>query len=102
MNDACSTLGRSASAMADPFQSNLPTGKLDKFAEVFSLITLADITHADFARLDSFDSAEVIMWLITHDAMSSRVRCVHKDYDLPSKAGIAVALWRRGAARGLR
>jgi hypothetical protein len=30
------------------------------------------------------------------------VRCVHKDDDLPSMTGIAVALWRRGSARGLR
>jgi hypothetical protein len=72
-------LGLRASAMADPFQSNLPMGKFDEFAEVFSLITLADMTHADFARLGGFESAEVIMWLIMRGAMSSRVRCVHKD-----------------------
>lgn len=59
--------------------------------------TLANMTHADFARLGGFESAEVIMWLIMRGAMSSRVRCVHKDYYLPSMTGIAVALYENEA-----
>jgi gallate dioxygenase len=59
--------------------------------------TLANMTHAQFARLGGFESAEVIMWLIMRGAMSSHVRCVHKDYYLPSMTGIAVALYENEA-----
>jgi gallate dioxygenase len=59
--------------------------------------TLADMTHAELARLGGFESAEVIMWLIMRGAMSSRVRCLHKDYYLPSMTGIAVALYENEA-----
>jgi gallate dioxygenase len=59
--------------------------------------TLADMTHAELARLGGFESAEVIMWLVMRGAMSSRVRCLHKDYYLPSMTGIAVALYENEA-----
>jgi gallate dioxygenase len=61
--------------------------------------TLAEMTHADFARMGGFESAEVIMWLIMRGAMSSRVRCLHKDYYLPSMTGIAVALYENEASK---
>lgn len=60
--------------------------------------TLADMTHAELARLGGFESAEVIMWLVMRGAMSSRVRCLHKDYYLPSMTGIAVALYENEAS----
>jgi gallate dioxygenase len=60
--------------------------------------TLADMTHTELARLGGFESAEVIMWLVMRGAMSSRVRCLHKDYYLPSMTGIAVALYENEAS----
>jgi gallate dioxygenase len=60
--------------------------------------TLAGMTHADFARLGGFESAEVIMWLIMRDAMASGVRCLDKEYYLPSMTGIAVALYENEAS----
>jgi len=33
------------------------------------------------------------MWLIMRGAMSSQIRCLHRDYYLPSMTGIAVALY---------
>ena len=59
--------------------------------------SLTNMTHADFARLGGFESAEVIMWLIMRGAMSSHIRCLHKDYYLPSMTGIAVALYENDA-----
>ncbi len=59
--------------------------------------SLTDMTHADFARLGGFESAEVIMWLIMRGAMSSHIKCLHKDYYLPSMTGIAVALYENDA-----
>lgn len=59
--------------------------------------TLLNMTHADFARLGGWESAEVVMWMIMRGAMSSRVRCLHREYYLPSMTGIAVALFENEA-----
>jgi gallate dioxygenase len=59
---------------------------------------LLDITHAEFAKRGGFESAEVVMWMVMRGAMSGRVRCLHRDYYLPSMTGIAVALYENDAA----
>ncbi len=54
---------------------------------------LLELTHADYARLGGFESAEVVMWMVMRGAMASRIRCLHRDYYLPSMTGIAVAVY---------
>lgn len=58
---------------------------------------LLNLTHADLARLGGFEGAEIIMWMIMRGAMSSRIRCLHRQYYLPSMTGIAVALYENEA-----
>ena len=53
---------------------------------------LLDITHAEFAKRGGFESAEVVMWMVMRGAMGD-VRCLHRDYYLPSMCGIAVAVY---------
>jgi len=55
--------------------------------------TLLNMTQADFARLGGWESAEVIMWMAMRGAMSAQLRCLHREYYLPSMTGIAVALY---------
>jgi gallate dioxygenase len=55
--------------------------------------TLLNMTHADFARLGGWESAEVVMWMAMRGAMSAKVRCLHREYYLPSMTGIAVAVY---------
>ena len=55
--------------------------------------TLMNMTHADFARLGGWESAEVVMWMAMRGAMSAKVRCLHREYYLPSMTGIAVVLY---------
>lgn len=55
--------------------------------------TLLDITHAEFAKRGGFESAEVVMWMVMRGAMGQHVRCLHRDYYLPSMTGIAVAVY---------
>ena len=50
---------------------------------------LAEMTHAEYARLGGFEGAEVIMWLIMRGALSDNVRKIHSSYYLPSMTGIA-------------
>ncbi len=50
---------------------------------------LAGMTHAEYAKLGGFESAEVIMWLIMRGAMSDKVACHHRTYYLPSMTAIA-------------
>jgi gallate dioxygenase len=50
---------------------------------------LAAMSHADYARLGGFESAEVIMWLIMRGAMSDKIACHHRTYYLPSMTAIA-------------
>jgi gallate dioxygenase len=59
--------------------------------------TLLNMTHADFARLGGWESAEVVMWMVMRGAMSSNLRCLHREYYLPSMTGIAVALYENEA-----
>jgi gallate dioxygenase len=54
---------------------------------------LADLTHADYARLGGFESAEVIMWLIMRGALSKDIACLHRSYYLPSMTAIATVLY---------
>jgi gallate dioxygenase len=58
---------------------------------------LLNMTHADFARLGGWESAEVVMWMVMRGAMSSHLRCLHREYYLPSMTGIAVALYENEA-----
>jgi gallate dioxygenase len=60
--------------------------------------TLLQMTHADFARLGGWESAEVVMWMVMRGAMSSSLRCLHREYYLPSMTGIAVALYENEAS----
>ena len=60
--------------------------------------TLLDMTHADFARLGGWESAEVVMWMAMRGAMSAKLRCLHREYYLPSMTGIAVALYENASA----
>jgi gallate dioxygenase len=59
--------------------------------------TLLNMTHADYARLGGWESAEVVMWMAMRGAMSAKVRCVHREYYLPSMTGIAVAVYENAA-----
>jgi gallate dioxygenase len=55
--------------------------------------SLAAMSHADYARLGGFESAEVIMWLIMRGAMSDKIACHHRTYYLPSMTAIATVLY---------
>jgi gallate dioxygenase len=55
--------------------------------------TLLQMTHADFARLGGWESAEVVMWMVMRGAMAGSLRCLHREYYLPSMTGIAVAVY---------
>ncbi|MCC2973588.1 gallate dioxygenase [Massilia sp. IC2-476] len=61
--------------------------------------TLLNMTHADFARLGGWESAEVVMWMVMRGAMSAKLHCLHREYYLPSMTGIAVALYESEASR---
>ncbi|MDR7332156.1 gallate dioxygenase [Roseateles asaccharophilus] len=54
---------------------------------------LADITHAEYAELGGFEGSEVIMWLVMRGALAAQVKCLHRDYTLPSMTGIATAIY---------
>jgi gallate dioxygenase len=54
---------------------------------------LAEMTHADYARLGGFEGAEVIMWLVMRGALSRTIRTLHRSYYLPSMTGIATAIY---------
>jgi gallate dioxygenase len=59
---------------------------------------LAELTHAEYARLGGFEGAEVIMWLVMRGALAERVRRVHSSYCLPSMTGIATLVLENEAA----
>jgi gallate dioxygenase len=59
---------------------------------------LAEMTHAEYARLGGFEGAEVIMWLVMRGALSERVKRVHSSYYLPSMTGIATLVLENEAA----
>ena len=54
---------------------------------------LADMTQAEYATLGGMEGAEVIMWLVMRGALAGQVRCLHRDYYLPSMTGIATAIY---------
>jgi gallate dioxygenase len=54
---------------------------------------LAQMTHAEYARLGGFEGAEVIMWLIMRGAMGKRVKRLQRSYYLPSMTAIATAIY---------
>lgn len=49
---------------------------------------LAEMTHAEYAKLGGMEGSEIIMWLIMRGALSANVRKVHSSYYLPSMTGI--------------
>jgi gallate dioxygenase len=59
---------------------------------------LLDLTHADFARLGGWESAEVVMWMIMRGAMAGKIDCLHREYYLPSMTGIAVSIYENAVA----
>lgn len=50
---------------------------------------LANLTHADYARLGGAESVEVIMWLVMRGALGDQVRELQRSYYLPSMTAIA-------------
>lgn len=54
---------------------------------------LAEMTHAEYARLGGVEGTEVIMWLVMRGALAREVKCLHRTYYLPSMAGIATAIY---------
>ena len=62
---------------------------------------LAEMTHAEYAKLGGFEGAEVIMWLIMRGALSDKVKRVHSSYYLPSMTGIATLVLEHEAAPDL-
>ncbi|MGZ5803861.1 MAG: gallate dioxygenase [Xanthobacteraceae bacterium] len=54
---------------------------------------LTRMTIADYAKLGGLEGAEVIMWLVMRGAMSAKIKCLHRDYYLPSMTGIATAVY---------
>ena len=59
---------------------------------------LAEMTHAEYARLGGFEGAEVIMWLVMRGALSPKIRRLHQSYYLPSMTGIATAIYENDSA----
>jgi gallate dioxygenase len=59
---------------------------------------LLNMTQADFARLGGWESAEIVMWMVARGAMPAKVKCLHREYYLPSMTGIAVALYENAVA----
>jgi len=59
---------------------------------------LAEMTHAEYARLGGFEGTEVIMWLVMRGALSPKIRKLHQSYYLPSMTGIATAIYENEAA----
>lgn len=58
---------------------------------------LTEVTHAEYAERGGMEGAEVIMWLIMRGALSERIRCVHRDYCLPSMTAIATLIYENEA-----
>ena len=67
----------------------------NEFLDLFekSPETLLNMTHADFALRGGWESAEVVMWMVMRGAMPDQLRCLHREYYLPSMTGIAVAVY---------
>jgi gallate dioxygenase len=54
---------------------------------------LAEITHAEYAERGGVEGAEIIMWLIMRGALPDKIRCVHRDYCLPSMTAIGTLIY---------
>jgi len=54
---------------------------------------LTDLTIADYARLGGVEGAEIVMWMVMRGAMPAKMKCLHRDYYLPSMTGIATAIY---------
>ena len=59
---------------------------------------LAEMTHAEYARLGGFEGTEVIMWLVMRGALAPKIRTLHRSYYLPSMTGIATAIYENESA----
>lgn len=55
--------------------------------------SLLGITHAEHVARGGLESAEIIMWLIMRGALGKNIRCVHRDYCLPSMTAIATIIY---------
>lgn len=55
--------------------------------------SLTELTHAQYAERGGVEGAEVIMWLIMRGALSDKIRCVHRDYCLPSMTAIGTLIY---------
>jgi gallate dioxygenase len=58
---------------------------------------LAEMTHAEYAKLGGMEGSEVIMWLIARGAMAAKIKRLHRTYYLPSMTGIATAIYEDDA-----
>lgn len=58
---------------------------------------LTEITHAEYVERGGLESAEIIMWLIMRGALPEKIRCVHRDYCLPSMTAIATLIYESDA-----
>jgi gallate dioxygenase len=54
---------------------------------------LTEITQAEYVERGGLESAEIIMWLIMRGALPDKIRCVHRDYCLPSMTAIATLIY---------
>lgn len=60
--------------------------------------SLTRVTHAEYAERGGLEAAEIIMWLIMRGAMGDGIRCVHRDYCLPSMTAIATLIYENQSA----
>lgn len=58
---------------------------------------LARMSLAEYATLGGMEGSEVIMWLIMRGALSARIKCLNRNYYLPSMTGIATAIYENEA-----
>lgn len=67
----------------------------DRFLDLFENDpeALTRMTIADYAKLGGMEGSEIIMWLVMRGAMSAKMKCLHRDYYLPSMTGIATAIY---------
>jgi gallate dioxygenase len=67
----------------------------DRFLDLFENDpeALTRMTIADYAKLGGMEGSEIIMWLVMRGAMSAKMKCLHRDYYLPSMTGIATAVY---------
>ena len=54
---------------------------------------LAGLRLQDFIERGGAEGAEVIMWLAMRGALSTRVRCLHRNYHAPLHTGFAQVIY---------